>query len=119
MAVRLGLDDDFWAQVRPSANGCLEWTGDARNGYGFYGPEGEYARRVLWTKLIGPIHHTKVLQSRCENKACISTDHMIYQNRSFMGRRWVAIQRGTTLPEWEGRGCDHDQCKSAGCAECV
>jgi len=65
-------------------DGCLEWTGATRNGYGAIRVglrlEGtrrvEYTHRLAWLLAHGPIPDGLMLCHRCDNTLCCDTRHM-------------------------------------------
>ena len=99
-------------------DGDGHWVwGGATNKWG-YAFNGRNVARDVFTVLVlggGPFHQSKVLQRRCDVKACVNPAHMVYQNRAALQRK----QTGAVLPEWSGRGCDHEvKCTRCGCGVC-
>lgn len=97
-----------------------QWRGKT-NAYGYPATsEGVSARQAVWVASGRPrVVQGKVLERTCDAPECVRPTHMRYQNATGLKRKSLALALGQTLPEWEGRGCEHELCKSAGCAECV
>lgn len=71
----VGMLRHMLANVKPTARGCLEWTGwRTPAGYGYY--SGHVAHRVMYRVTRGEIPKgMKVLHS-CDNPPCISPTHL-------------------------------------------
>lgn len=95
--------------VRPkNENGCIEWDGALRNGYGCIKHEG----RVLSTHIVawvlagnelGDEGDGKVIAHKCDNKACCNPDHLecvsiTKNNRDGFLRRKRNVMSGEQLP---------------------
>jgi len=69
----------FWARVKKMPNGCWEWQGPKKNGYG-YCPVGgkvkeEYAHRLAYYYAKGsPKGH--VIRHTCDNPLCCRPSHL-------------------------------------------
>ncbi|KKN54869.1 hypothetical protein LCGC14_0587620 [marine sediment metagenome] len=75
------LPQRFWDKVRVGLFGCWVWQGQTRKNYGRYGVRlgvdrwrDQYAHRVAWTALIGPIPDQ--LDHLCRNKLCAYPAHL-------------------------------------------
>lgn len=72
----------FASKVRPSENGCLEWTGYLdRDGYGQIrvgGRKGHSIRahRFAYEQANGPIPDGMVIDHLCRNRKCVNPDHL-------------------------------------------
>lgn len=68
----------FWSKTRILDNGCIEWIGNKRNGYGRIG----YKRKLIschrlvweWEKGIIPINLE--ICHKCDNPSCVNIDHL-------------------------------------------
>ncbi|HEY7824270.1 MAG TPA: HNH endonuclease signature motif containing protein [Acidimicrobiia bacterium] len=75
------LWDRFWNKVDASGD-CWEWIGaTAGNGYGKINVKGrdhypEFAHRVGWELLVGPIPDGLVIDHLCRNTLCVNPDHL-------------------------------------------
>lgn len=71
----------FWAKVQ-KGDGCWEWTGHRRNGYGILatGPQGgqrrEIASRVSWELTFGTIPDGLRVLHHCDNPPCVRPEHL-------------------------------------------
>ncbi|MEU2393982.1 HNH endonuclease signature motif containing protein [Streptomyces sp. NPDC007369] len=71
--------DRFLAKVTDAEGGCWEWTGHIMNsGYGRFWLDGEqqYAHRVAYEVLRGPIPAGLVIDHLCRNRRCANPDHL-------------------------------------------
>lgn len=71
----------FWAKVgMPDPDtGCMEWLASKKPaGYGQFSARGpsEYAHRVSYELLVGPIPDGLVIDHLCRNRACVRPDHL-------------------------------------------
>jgi hypothetical protein len=75
------LDDvpfRFWPKVDKSGE-CWEWTGEVgRQGYGRFRLDGrrQYAHRVAYELVKGPILADMMLDHFCHNLSCVNPDHL-------------------------------------------
>lgn len=90
--------------VRNDKTGCLEWAGAKnRSGYGKIGIGSNTkltTHRVAWEEKNGPISKGMCVLHRCDNPACINTEHLFlgtfadnHKDMDAKGRR--ASQKGT------------------------
>lgn len=77
------LPDRFWAKTCVEDVGyktpCLTWTGfKTTAGYGRFGWQGksDFAHRVAYKVLVGPILAGLELDHLCRNRACVNVDHL-------------------------------------------
>jgi hypothetical protein len=74
---RAGL---FWKKVRQDGE-CWTWTACLNKfGYGWFNSCGEvttqFAHRIAWIELRGPIPEGLELDHLCRNRACVNPDHL-------------------------------------------
>lgn len=78
------LEERYWAKVNKTEGalqGCWEWTGAIRNGYGVIGLGGRGAgvvgaHRLSWEWHHGPIPEDLWVLHRCDNRRCVRPDHL-------------------------------------------
>lgn len=76
------LPGRFWSKVTvDDATGCWEWTGaKGKGGYGhlMWPVRGktDYAHRVSYRELVGPIPEGLVIDHLCRNRACCNPAHL-------------------------------------------
>ncbi|MEU5302229.1 HNH endonuclease signature motif containing protein [Streptomyces noursei] len=71
--------DRFLAKIRDAEGGCWEWTGGrTSDGYGTFWLDGrqQYAHRVAYETLRGPIPDGLVIDHLCRNRACANPAHL-------------------------------------------
>jgi len=69
----------FWEKVDKSGE-CWEWTAfKDRDGYGKF-PRGfpgqQYAHRIAYSILVGPIDTGSQIDHKCHNRGCVNPDHL-------------------------------------------
>jgi hypothetical protein len=72
------LPKRFWEKAIIKPNGCWEWRGGRRDGYGLYwhSPGRGPAHRVAYEILIGPIPAGLQCDHLCRNRACVNPHHI-------------------------------------------
>lgn len=77
-------------RIEIGPNGCWNWTGALSHGYGhvWFRDLGQYAHRVVWTLLRGPIPDGLHIDHLCENRACVNPEHLEPV------QPWVNLYRG-------------------------
>lgn len=71
--------DRFLARVTDAPGGCWQWTGYLMpNGYARISVNGErqYAHRVAYEAVLGPIPDGLVIDHLCRNRGCVNPDHL-------------------------------------------
>ena len=72
------IEERFWAKVRKTA-GCWVWTGaKISSGYGEMSVKGkpQYAHRLAYELLVGPIPDGLVIDHLCRNTSCVNPAHL-------------------------------------------
>ena len=79
MAKTINLPEGFWARVEKTPT-CWNWQccKNKKNGYGTLTIRGKrhLAHRLSWEMTNGPIPDELFVLHRCDNKACVRTDHL-------------------------------------------
>ena len=62
-----------------SVEGCLEWTGSTRGGYGRVTTQGKgwTVIRLIWTLQHGEIPEGNVVRHTCDNPKCCNPEHLV------------------------------------------
>jgi hypothetical protein len=75
----LSLTERFWRKVRKTKN-CWVWTGKtvAKRRYGIIRNNKcfQYAHRVAYELLVGPIPEDLCVLHRCDNQVCVNPFHL-------------------------------------------
>ena len=69
-------EERFWSKVEKT-EGCWNWIGSKRNGYGRFKLDGNTwrAHRLLWTHCFGIIDDGIDVRHKCTGK-CVNPDHL-------------------------------------------
>lgn len=77
------LDANFWKKVvkHDAPDGCWEWVGAKRGGYGRRnrhrrGGTWVNVHHEMWQDLHGPVPPGMVILHACDNPACVRPDHL-------------------------------------------
>ena len=73
------LPERFWSKVEIGEGGCWRWTGDNKNGgYGMFAFDGrkQFAHRVAYKVLQGPIGDGLVIDHLCRVPCCVNPSHL-------------------------------------------
>lgn len=84
--------DEVLSHVDKDERGCWIWTAYVHpSGYGRFSWEGakQYAHRVVFTELRGPIPDGQDLDHLCRVRSCVNPDHLEAVTRSENVRRGV------------------------------
>lgn len=99
------------SHVLEDANGCWLWQAGTQGfGYGKfeYGEE-QYAHRVAWLLLVGPIPAGMILRHTCDVPPCVNPDHLIPGTQKQNVRDCYARKRNAPTPR--RRGEEHHAAK--------
>jgi len=68
----------FWSKVVATPNGCWEWRGIKRIGYGQFHFQGKQvqAHRLSYELLVAPIPEGLTIDHLCRNRACVNPAHL-------------------------------------------
>jgi Autographiviridae endonuclease len=103
----LWTDEQWAAEIMPrfvrQPNGCLEWTGNIRNGaYGrvWFRGKMQPAHRVSYMLNVGPIPEGMVICHHCDNPPCGDPEHLFlgeiadnHADMTMKGRGFVPVPR--------------------------
>lgn len=71
-----------------TGEGCWQWRGALRNGYGAVQvgthdrPRAGYVHRLMWEAAHGPISEGMDVSHRCHNRACANPAHLVLATRA-------------------------------------
>jgi hypothetical protein len=79
--IRGSLEQRFWPKVDKSGpNGCWVWTafeyGKGYGGINIGGGRIDYAHRVAYRLVVGPIPDDLQLDHLCRNRRCVNPEHL-------------------------------------------
>lgn len=91
------VEERFWSQVEKTDD-CWLWTGSATGkGYGQIcvtepgkGTKHEYAHRLAYTWLVGPIPEGLTIDHLCRNQSCVNPSHLEVVTRAENTHRYFA-----------------------------
>lgn len=108
------LPDRFWAKVDQSDE-CWLWTACTdRDGYGAFVLDGrrQFAHRLAYAALVGPIPDGLQVDHRCHQRGCVRPEHLHlvtsqknHENRSGATRTNVSGVRGVSWHSSKKRWC--------------
>jgi len=73
---------DTWdrinAKTHQAENGCVEWCGATRDGYGLIWYQGKLqsVHRLVWMLTFGSIPEGQQVLHKCDNRICVRIDHL-------------------------------------------
>lgn len=86
-------------------NGCIEWNGNIRQGYGRFYLNGKWltAHRVAWEIHNGPISEGMLILHKCDNSTCVNIEHLFIGTQrdnvqDMIRKRRHKVLRGSANP---------------------
>ena len=89
------VEQRFLSFVRFTSDGCCEWTGCRRKGYGRFWPERKTpvsAHRFSWELFKGPLLKGMKVLHTCDNPPCVNPSHLFTGTQ--LDNVWDCTQKG-------------------------
>lgn len=76
--MRRTVEIRFWAKVRRDGDGCWEWFGSRRDGYGLFWVNGHHinAHIFAYESTNGAVPDGLCLDHLCRNRGCVNPKHL-------------------------------------------
>lgn len=88
-------------RTRTLDNGCIEFIGDTRAGYGriWNGDRNDSTHRVAWEAVNGPIPDDMFLDHLCRNRLCCNPEHLeLVSKRTNTVRALIVVKHKKRTP---------------------